>query len=106
MQHNIRSVTCDSCSETALEFDNDTTTAEALEGKQHVCDSCAVIGRVSYDDENGSVKLLPLTEMELVCNVDFSMMLDAYQKSQERITSLCDEVNLLKQMCANHRDGK
>ncbi len=104
--YNIRQVTCDSCSETALEFDNDTTTAEALEGKQHVCDSCAVIGRVSYDDENGSVKLSALTEMELVCSVDFSIMLDAYQKSQERITSLYNEVSLLKQMSDNYRDGK
>ncbi len=91
MQNNIRAVVCDSCSEIALEFDNDQITAEALEGRIHCCDSCSALGRVSFDDENGRVEFLLLTD-EQVAQQDTCTLIDAYMKSQKRITELYHEV--------------
>ncbi len=92
---NIRSVICDSCSETSLEFDNDSVTAEALEGRVHCCDSCTALGRVSFDDENGRLDFLLLTDKE-VAEQDTCVLIDAYLKSQKRITELYHEVAILK----------
>ncbi len=93
---NIRSVICDSCSETALEFDNDSVTAEALEGRIHCCDSCTMLGKVSYDDEKGSVSLRSLTEVELSCDVEFGTLVVACEKSQKKIAELYHEIAKLR----------
>lgn len=93
MDHNIFSITCDSCSETAYEFDNDAVSRHTIDGKVCPCQSCSVLGRISYDYEyeRSSVRFYPLTENE-VSEVDFGDIVDAYEAGQKKIDSLICEV--------------
>lgn len=94
MQYNIRSVICDSCSEPALEFDNYTIGPDVLEGRVQCCESCSVLGRISFDDERGRLDFLPLSHNEVAMQ-DECTLIDAYLKSQKKIDELYEEVSML-----------
>lgn len=95
-QNNIRTITCDSCCEVAVEYDNDQICVSDLDGKVYPCQSCSVLGRVSYDYEyeHASVRFIALSAEE-VSEVDFGVIVDGYEASQKKIDNLiceiCDE---------------
>lgn len=88
-------ITCDSCSEPAVEYDTDVTAATSLEGKVCHCLSCSALGRVSLDDERGRMDFILLTLDEIAC-VDTCTLIDAYWASQKRIDELYEEVSKLR----------
>lgn len=94
---NIRSIICDSCSETALEYDNDLIAAGTLEGHTCVCQSCSAIGRISYDYEIGRAHIgfFPLKSSE-ISHVDFGTIVEGYEAAQKKIDELMNEVSELR----------
>jgi hypothetical protein len=100
-QINIRSITCDSCCEPAVEYDNDTQCADDFNGKVFACKSCSALGRVDIDGEYNVARvsfiLLGLNEVALVGD---STLIDAYWAGQKKIDSLYDEVSSLRQQLA------
>jgi late competence protein required for DNA uptake (superfamily II DNA/RNA helicase) len=91
-QYNIRSVTCNSCSDTAIEYDNDSVSASTLDGKVCVCQSCSVLGRIDAEEY---VRFYPLSSEDL-SYVDFGLIVEAYEASQKRIDELYSEISSLR----------
>ncbi len=90
-----RSITCDSCSDSAVTYDTSITAVSDLEGRICHCESCTILGRVSLDDESGRLRFILLNGEEMG-NVDFPVMVDAYEASQKRIEELYEEVSKLR----------
>lgn len=95
MQYNIRTILCDSCSDTALEYDSDMISVHTIEGKVCHCQSCSALGRVSVDDENGRVRFILLDEKE-ISQVEFPVLVEAYEASQDKIDELYEEISKLR----------
>lgn len=88
-----REIICNSCSDVAVEFDNDVVSISDMDGTKHVCKSCSLLGRVSVDEDEGHVyvKFVILTKSEL-SHVDFGLMVEAYEAAQDKIEQLMDEL--------------
>jgi hypothetical protein len=96
MQYNIRSITCDSCIDPALEYDSDQIAVHTLEGKVTHCQSCSALGRVSMDDENGRMQFI-LLDKEEISQVEFPVLVDAYEAAQKKIDEMYEENSRLRQ---------
>lgn len=95
---NQQSVTCECCSEAAFEYDSNVTCPSALDGQTKVCQSCGVIGRVVFDDEEGRwIRLYPLNDTDVVC-ADVSILVEGYEVSQKKLTEMYDKVCELKNL--------
>jgi hypothetical protein len=106
MRQEIITVLCDSCSETAVEYDSNETCASLLDGKIVPCKSCSVLGMISFDyeDQVTSVRFYPLSP-ESLSKVDFGTMVEAYEAGQKRIDELYEEVSKLRQQVRNLKLG-
>jgi len=94
---NIRTITCNACSESAIEYDSNAESLDSYNCMVTHCQSCSVLGRVDIDgDEDGSyVIFIPLDKKE-VSHVDFGIIVDAYEAAQKKIEQLYDEVYRLR----------
>jgi hypothetical protein len=94
---NIRSITCESCSEPAVEYDNNTQCVDDFNGKVFHCQSCSALGRVDIDGEyNVAQVMFILLDKEEISHVEFPVLVDAYEASQKKIDELYEEVSKLK----------
>lgn len=87
MEINIRQILCDSCSDVAVEFDNDKVSASTLDGKVCICQSCSALGRVDADEY---IRFHLLDKDEL-SHVDFGLLVEAYEAGQKRLDEMYDE---------------
>lgn len=93
----IRQITCGSCSDVAVEYDNETTCLSKLDGEVRVCQSCSVLGRVwaDYEYQRMSCGFSPLKKEE-ISHVDFGLLVEAYEAAQSKIEQLYDDIHQLR----------
>ena len=89
---NVIEIFCNLCEDVAYEYDSNVVSGHTLDGKEVVCQSCGVIGRLNYE---GSTTFHSVGDHEIPC-VDFCVLVEGYEKSQQIISDLMNEIAKLR----------